>query len=121
MKILLDHCIDWRLGRSLPSHAVKSAAEMGWDALKNGKLLAAAGLASFDLLLTVDKNIKHEQNLTRLPVAVVVLIAASNRTEDLVPLLPFFESALPTLMPGALIEIEAGGKVTVIAPGRVTP
>jgi hypothetical protein len=41
--VLLDECVDWRLGRELASHEVKTARQMGWTALKNGELL---GLAS---------------------------------------------------------------------------
>jgi predicted nuclease of predicted toxin-antitoxin system len=99
MKILLDHCIDWRLGRSLPSHQIKSSQEMGWECLKNGKLLAAAG-ASFEVLLTVDQNIKAEQNLSMLPISVMVLIAQSNRLRD--------------LRPGQLIEIRTSGITTIV-------
>jgi len=112
MKILLDHCIDWRLGRSLPSHQIKSSQEMGWEGLKNGKLLAAAG-ASFEVLLTVDQNIKAEQNLSALPISVIVLIANSNRLRDLLPLVPSVETVLTTIRPGQLIEIRASG-VTII-------
>jgi predicted nuclease of predicted toxin-antitoxin system len=108
MKILLDHCIDWRLRRSLSDHEVKSTKEMGWENLKNGKLLAAAA-AAFDLFLTVDQNIKTQQNLSALPIPVIVLVAASNRRTDLLPLLPLLEGALQKLKPGQLIEIRISG------------
>jgi hypothetical protein len=114
MKILLDHCIDWRLRRSLSGHDVSTAQEMGRDELKNGKLLAAAA-ASFDLLLTVDQNIKSEQNLAPLPVAVVVLIGPSNRLVDLTPLIPVFERAASSLVPNQLIEIRASGITRITA------
>ncbi len=117
MRILLDHCVDWRLKRFLPTHNVKSAQEMGWDTLKNGKLLTMAA-PLFDAILTVDQNIKHEQNLNRLPIAVVVLIAPSNRTSDLQKLLPALERSLPSLKAGALIEIDAVQNVTIITSGR---
>jgi len=41
VRILIDHCIDSRLGRSFPTHHVKRARDMGWEALRNGALLAA--------------------------------------------------------------------------------
>ena len=75
MNILLDHCIDWRLRRFLPTHNVKTTREMGWDTLKNGKLLTAATTVPFDVFLTVDQNIKSEQNLSTLPISIVVLAA----------------------------------------------
>lgn len=108
MKILVDHCIDWRIKRSLSAHDVKSAQEMGWDELKNGKLLAAAG-ASFDILLTVDRNIKSEQNLSKLPITVLVLIAKSNRLVDLLVLIPSVETALQECKRGQLIEVSEDG------------
>jgi len=116
MKLLLDHCIDWRLKRALPSHEVRSARDMGWEDLQNGKLLAAAA-PIFGALLTVDKNIKNEQSLATLPVAVIVLVAKSNRTEDLLPLIPAVESSIVSLKVGQLIEIDING-VTVVASGR---
>lgn len=84
MRILLDHCIDWRLARSLTGHDVKSVRDMGWETLRNGDLLAAAA-SGFDCVLTVDRNIKYQQDPTTLPVAVIVLITKSNRLPDLVP------------------------------------
>ena len=108
MKILLDHCLDWRLGRSLQSHQVKSAQEVGWDNLKNGKLLAAVATV-FEVLLTVDRNLKSEQNLKTLPVAVIVLIGRSNRLRDLLPLLPHLENALAIVKKGQVVEVDATG------------
>ena len=89
---------------------------MGWEDLQNGKLLAIAG-PEFGLFLTVDKNLKHEQNLAVLPIAVFVLIAKSNRTEDLLPLVPTVELLIPNIKIGQLVEIDAGG-TRMIAPGR---
>jgi predicted nuclease of predicted toxin-antitoxin system len=117
MRILLDHCVDWRLKRFLPAHDVKSAQEMGWDALKNGKLLAEAA-GKFDVILTVDQNIKHQQNVDRLPIAVVVMAAQSNRIEDLQKLIPAVERCLTSLNAGALVEIDETQTVTVVAAGR---
>jgi hypothetical protein len=42
VRVLLDECVDWRLGRELASHEVKTARQMGWTTLKNGELLALA-------------------------------------------------------------------------------
>ena len=98
MRILLDHCIDWRLARSLRAHDVKSARDMGWQALKNGALPAAA-CRDFDCLVTVDQNIKHQQDLAKLPLAVVVRVAPSNRLTHLVALVPALEKVLASLAP----------------------
>ena len=104
MRVLLDHCVDWRLGRSLLGHTVRTTRDMGWERLRNGILLTAAA-AQFDLLLTVDRNIKYQQNLNTLPVAVVVMIAPTNRLADLLPLLPGVEQVIQRLAPRTLTEV----------------
>jgi hypothetical protein len=50
VRVLLDECVDWRLGRELAPHEVKTARQMGWTALKNGELLALAS-AHFDVFV----------------------------------------------------------------------
>jgi len=84
MRILLDHCIDWKLKRYLSGHDVRSAQEMGWDRLRNGRLLTEAS-RQFDVFITVDRHLKDQQNLRTLPVTVIVRIAASNELSDLAP------------------------------------
>jgi hypothetical protein len=50
---------------------------MGWSGTKKGKCLAFAP-AEFDVIITVDKNMKYQQNLKTIPIAVVVLDSVSN-------------------------------------------
>lgn len=87
MKILLDECVDWRLSRALTGHEVKGARQMGWNAIKNGELLALAS-KYFDIFLTVDMNLVFQQNIRELPIPVVVLQAPTSRLVDLLPLVP---------------------------------
>ena len=98
MRLLLDESIPVKLRRSLPKHDVRTVVEMGWSGVKNGKLLALAADA-FDAFVTVDKNLAYQQNLTALPVAVIVLDAMSNELAALLPLLPALEQALLSLKP----------------------
>jgi len=104
VKILLDHCLPRTLKRLLIPHTVSTAAEMGWDRLRNGKLLAESS-HEFDAVLTIDKNLKHEQNLTALPIAVVVILAPSNRLKDIAPFVPSVLQALSTLPACTLVEV----------------
>ena len=106
MRILLDHCVDWRLGRYLLGHEVKSTGEMGWERLVNGQLLAAAA-TRFDVLLTVDKGIKYQQNLAKLPLSVIIIRAKSNTLVDLVSMVPKIEEILRAITPYTLIEISS--------------
>lgn len=72
MRILFDHNTPYDLARRLEGHTVAKAKEHGWDRLTNGQLLAAAEQAGFDLLLTADKNMSYQQNLSGRKIALVV-------------------------------------------------
>jgi hypothetical protein len=106
MRILLDECVPRRLRRELPGHDVRTVPEMGWSGKTNGelfqRLMAAQG---FNVLLTVDQNLRHQQNLQAAGVAVIVLVAASNRLADLVPLMPSVRAASGSISPGVVLEI----------------
>lgn len=80
---------------------------MGWSGVTNGKLLALAA-DEFDAFITVDKNLPYQQNLTTLPVAVIVLDAVSNELPALLPLVPVIERALSTLKPRTYTRVERG-------------
>jgi hypothetical protein len=64
MLILFDNGTPAPLRYALKGHVVVEAIERGWDRLVNGELIAAAEAAGFELLLTTDKNIRYQQNLT---------------------------------------------------------
>jgi hypothetical protein len=105
MRILLDECVPRRLGREFPGHDVHTVPGMGWSGQKNGQLLRSMAGESFDILITVDQNIRHQQNLKAAGVAVVVLVAATNRLADLLPLIPATLAALGSAGPGDVVEI----------------
>jgi predicted nuclease of predicted toxin-antitoxin system len=107
MRILLDENLDWRLGRSLPSHEVKSVQAQGWTGVKNGTLLRRAVEARFDAFITMDSSLVHQQNLTVHPIAVIVLRAPSNQIEDTQPLMPAVLQALATAPKGKQTLIES--------------
>jgi hypothetical protein len=73
MLILFDQATPVPLRPFLKGHTIKTAWQQGWDRLKNGDLLTAAEEAGFDLLLTTDKNLYHQQNLSGRRLAIVVL------------------------------------------------
>ena len=106
MRLLLDECVPARLRRVLPQHRVSTVVQEGWAGMKNGKLLALAG-SSFDAFITVDKNLPYQQDPSSLPIAVVVLEAASNELQHLLPLVPKLESALIDLIPKTYVLVRA--------------
>lgn len=73
MRILLDENLDWRLRRDLPGHQVGSVQQMGWAGTKNGELLRRAAEEAFDVLVTMDGNMLHQQNFARQRLTVVAL------------------------------------------------
>ena len=99
MKILLDETLDWRLGRLLVGHDVTSVTKVGWSGIRNGDLLRQAeGL--FDVLVTMDRGIYHQQNLVGLRLAIVTLRAPTNRLADTSPLMPLLLDLLARFKPG---------------------
>ena len=65
MKILLDECVTKRLKQHLKEYEVFTVTQMRWNGLKNGKLLTECVNNTFDLVLTIDKNLMFQQNLDK--------------------------------------------------------
>ncbi len=89
MRILLDECLPKDFAGELAGHHVKTVPQAGWASISNGKLLkliAAAG--QFDLFLTMDKRLPHQNKIRDLPFPIVVLRAKSNRLEHVFPFAP---------------------------------
>jgi hypothetical protein len=105
MRILLDESPPQELKDELPGHGVLTVRESGWSGLRNGELLRRAA-DRFDVFVTADQNLQFQQNLSKLPMAVLVLVAPSNRMEALRPLLPKLLSALIALHPCTLVRVE---------------
>jgi hypothetical protein len=106
VRILLDESLPRPLSRLLVEHDVSTVAQQGWASLSNGALLRQAA-ETFDVMLTADQNIEFQQNLSTLPLAVVVLVADSNRLESLEPLVPAVLDALNNLKARTLLRVGA--------------
>jgi hypothetical protein len=106
VRILLDESLPRPLAKSLTGHDVQTVTELQWTGITNGDLLKKAA-DSFDAVLTADQNIEFQQNLAKLPIAVVVLVAKTNRIESLQPLVPEVLRALETLQPKTLRRVGA--------------
>jgi hypothetical protein len=73
VKVLFDQNVPRNLRRHLVGHKVTIASSLGWERLQNGDLLAAAEAGSFEVLITGDRNLEHQQNIERRRIAIVVL------------------------------------------------
>ncbi|MBD0295589.1 MAG: hypothetical protein M3342_19430 [Bacteroidota bacterium] len=91
MKILLDECVTKRLKPFLLDVEVFTVTEMRWNGIKNGKLLSLCVENGFDLLLTIDKNMMHQQNLDKFDITIVVLDSLTSKVEELKLFLPSFK------------------------------
>lgn len=104
MRIFLDECVDRRLALQLGQFEVRTAAEMGWSGIANGELLKLAE-ASFDVFVTVDRNLSFQQHLPKFAIAVVLLVPRSNRLMDLMKLVPDLIRTIPEARPGEVTKI----------------
>jgi predicted nuclease of predicted toxin-antitoxin system len=77
LNILFDQGTPVPLRRWLAGHTVVTAHEKGWGTLKNGDLIEFAENDGFDVLVTTDKNLKYQQNLTGRKIAIVTLLTTS--------------------------------------------
>ena len=80
---------------------------MGWAGTGNGALLGLAADSGFDALLTVDRGFAHQQNQDDLPLPVVIMLAASNRPDDLRPLVPEVIGVLSGALPRRIYHVPA--------------
>jgi predicted nuclease of predicted toxin-antitoxin system len=96
MKILLDECVTKHLKPHLINHQVSTVRELGWSGVKNGKLMSLCVENEFDILLTIDKNLQHQQNLHKYPITIVIFNSTSSKIEELLEFLPVFEAQLLT-------------------------
>ena len=62
MKIIIDECVPAIVKRRLPHHNIVSVQNLDWAGIKNGQLLKLVA-ADFDVFITSDKNLRHQQNL----------------------------------------------------------
>ncbi len=104
MLILFDNGCPRGLATFLTHHTVEEARTRGWEELANGELIEAAGQAGFDVLLTTDKNIRYQQNLSGRKIALVVL---GNPQWPMVRLVKDqIVAAVNAALPGSYVEVE---------------
>lgn len=104
MLILFDQATPVPLKPYLKGHEVRTATQQGRDRLKNGDLLDAAEKAGFDLLLTTDKIMRYQQNLSGREIAVMVL--SRQQWPQLRSHVQLVVDAVNACAPGSYTEIE---------------
>ena len=84
MKILLDENLPRKIQADFGiDFEVKTVRDMGWLVKKNGELLGLIVFNGFDIFVTLDKNLRYQQNLDRFDLKIFLLLAINNRRETL--------------------------------------
>jgi len=104
VRVLLDEQLPLDLAAALQGHSVDTVAGRGWAGITNGELLRRME-GEYDALLTMDRGIEFQQNLIAVAVAILLVLAPSNRMVHLHPLVPAILDALPVLKPGQLHRV----------------
>jgi hypothetical protein len=105
MLVLFDNGTPRTLARYLIAyHTVTEARARGWEEFGNGELLTAAEAPGFEVLVTIDKNLRHQQNLAGRRIAIVVLGKA--RWSLIRPHVPEILAAVNAASPGSYTEVE---------------
>ena len=103
MRLLYDQGTPVPLRESLSEHDVSTAYECGWSTLKNSDLLDAAEREGFEVFVTTDRNLRHQQNLRARSIAIVVLTTTSwpRIQRDI----PAVVRAVNSALPGSYVEV----------------
>ena len=101
--MLLDNNLPSKLRALMIGHDVFSARYLGWSDLPDGDLLREAQQAGFDVMLTADKNIWHQQNHDKRMISLVVL--STNDWLVVKRSVPVILAALDRLRPGSFEEV----------------
>jgi hypothetical protein len=83
-----------------------TVTERGWSGKKNGDLLRVAEV-EFDALVTLDKSIEYQQNLSRIELGIVIISASNNRRQDIELAMPEVNKVLRTIQSGEVIHVAA--------------
>jgi hypothetical protein len=94
-----------KLKFSLGDHVCQTVPEAGFAGKKNGQLLLLAESSGFEVLVTMDKGLEYEQNLTLRKIAILLFRAKSNRLADLLLLAPICLEQMRWIRPGAVIRV----------------
>ena len=106
MRALIDECLPRKVEFLFTEggHECETVQEAGFSGKENGELLAAAE-KTFDVFITIDKNIQYQQNVARRSIAILIIRTASNDLDDIRPQVPRALGALRSIKPGQVVEV----------------
>ncbi len=106
MRLLLDECVPRKVKFLFADggHECETVRDAGFSGKENGELLVLAE-EQIDVFVTIDKNIRYQQNMTGRNIAILIIRPASNDLDDIRPHVPHALIALRSLKPGQLVEV----------------
>jgi hypothetical protein len=105
VRVLLDESVPRQLASELGGHDVQTVVQAGWTGIQNGELLRRGAAAGFEVLVTMDRNLEHPQNLSRAGLGVLVIIARDNRVETVLQLAEPIRTALNQIRPSIVLQV----------------
>ncbi len=105
MKLLLDENLPKRLKKDFPGHEIYTVTDKTWNGKKNGELLSLMLNENFNALLTFDQNIEHQQNFSKYPISIFVLIAKNNTYIELSEMVENIRAELKNPLKTGVIKI----------------
>lgn len=104
MRVMLDECVPVRLKRWLPDHEVETVTGIGWSGIKIGRLLRLLVDGGYEVFVTAGKNLEHQQHLSGLPLAILVL--PTNHWKSLQPHQARVLQAFSSLQSGKVTRLD---------------
>jgi len=106
MNLLLDECVPRRPKRyfSVEGHTCSTVQEAGFAGKTNGELLRIAQ-DRFQVLVTLDKGLPYQQDLSKTNIAVLLIRARSNRVADILPFIPACLVVLQSIKLGEIVYV----------------
>jgi predicted nuclease of predicted toxin-antitoxin system len=105
MKILLDENVNHKLFFDFKEHQIETVDSMRWKGKTNGELLGLMTFNGFEVLITHDKNLKHQQSVSKFRITIIVLRGKNNQIETVQPLIGKVKKILQSKLPEGVIEI----------------
>ena len=103
MLVLFDHCTPRGIARYLTGHKIEVASQLGWAEFSNGDLIRAAEIAGFEVMVSADKSIRYQQNLSGRKIALIVL--SRSRWSLVEPVVSEVVAAVDAATPGSYREV----------------
>ncbi len=103
-RVLFDEDVPRQLRRELPEFQIRTVQEEDWSSVTNGELLDR-GSQTFDVLVTADKNLRHQQNISRYNIGVVVIATRDTRFPRLQEVVGELRAAIHAVKPGGVLIV----------------